>query len=428
MKILITGTTGDSMPPPYGGIPKVSLLYGRTWKNMGNDVAITFVHRPDNADDFGANAKYFFEYSGKLKPTKADKIVFLAKYFLKNPLLYFSLLSSYLKIYPKFQMETVLYSAYGVFMNDVISEFKPDIILSQTALIKTHMVLEIANKKKIPVVVDSYAEIRDQNMGVNKHMNDKDQRKYWVSYLDRAQLVLGISNCTDGARKYLPNDKVKEFYDTCDFTLARKEVKATKDEIRDHFKISRTAFVIGAVGAFEFRKGHDHLIKAVSILAKKGYDVGAAICGGSGDRSKWVELATEEGVVDRIHFFSRLSEDDLMKFHRSNDAYCNLSNSPRSCGLDLALLEAMASEMPIVVYDNGALSTAVEEGKNGYVVATDDISAAADAFLKIMQKNPDERKEMGIASKHLAEKCDVNLTSEIKLGWFKEVIANYKNK
>ncbi len=424
MRILITGTTGDSMPPPYGGIPKVSLLYGRTWKKIGNEVAITFVYRPENANDFGADAKYFFEYGSK--PNKFKKILFLIAYFLKNPYLYFSFLKSYLSIYPKLQIETILYSAYGVFIDDVIQSFKPDIILSQTALIKTHMVLESAQKRRVPVVIDSYAEIRDANMGVNKHMDETERRKYWVTFLSRAELVLGISNCTDGARKYVPNDKVKEFYDTCDFTMARTQIKETKNELRDYFKISQTTFVVGAVGAFEFRKGHDHLIKAVAILTKKGYDVGAAICGGSGDRSKWEELARDEGVADKIYFFSRLSEIDLMKFHRSNDAYCNLSNSPRSCGLDLALLEAMASNMPIVVYDNGALPSAVSEGNNGYVVKTDDIHAVSEAFLKIMNKSETDRKHMGQISNTLAEKCDINLTAEIKLNWFKDVIKNYK--
>lgn len=423
MKILITGTTGDSMPPPYGGIPKVSLLYGRTWKNMGNDVAVTFVWRPENADDFNANCKYFFEYDGK--PNKFKKLLFLIRFFLKNPFLYFSLIKSYLKIYPKFQIETILYSAYGVFMDQVIFDFKPDIILSQAALIKTHMVLEIANKRKIPIVIDSYAEIRDGNMGVNKHLNNTEQRKYWVNYLERADLVLGISNCTDGAKKYLPDSKVKEFYDTCDFTMARTEIRESRHELRDHFGISRNSFVFGAVGAFEFRKGHDHLIKAIAILRKRGFDVVASICGGSGDRKKWEELAKEEGVEDKVFFFSRLSEIDLMRFHRSNDAYCNFSNSPRSCGLDLALLEAMASGLPIVVYDNGALPSAVSQGKNGYVIKTDDIEGASDALLSIYNKSEEERKLMGEESKRLAQKCDINLTGEIKLGWLKEVVKNY---
>lgn len=191
MKILITGTTGDSMPPPYGGIPKVSLLYARGWKKMGHDVAITFVYRPENADDFGANAEYFFEYGSK--PNKLKKVFFFLQYVVKNPILYFSLLSSYLKIYPKLQIETILYSAYGVYVDSVISVYKPDIILSQTALIKTHMVLEIANKRHIPVVIDTYAEVRDGMMGVNKHLSEIEQRKYWVTYLSRAQLVLGMS-------------------------------------------------------------------------------------------------------------------------------------------------------------------------------------------------------------------------------------------
>ena len=423
MRILITGSTGESMPPPYGGIPKVSLLYGRTWKNMGNDVAVTFVYRPEKADDFNANCQYFFEY--RSRPNKFKKLLFLIKYFFKNPLLYFSLLKSYLNIYPKISIETMLYSAYGVYINSVIYKFKPDIILSQTALIKTHMILEIANSKKIPVVVDTYAEVRDKNMGVNKHLTDFEQQTYWVKFLSRAQLVLGISNCTDGARKYLPNNKVKEFYDTCDFTMSRIEIKESKNDLRDYFKMDKEAFIIGAIGAFEFRKGHDHLIKIVAILNKKGINCGAAICG-AGDKTKWEILAVEEGVKDKIYFFSRLPELDLIKLHRSVDVYCNLSNSPRSCGLDLALLEAMASGLPIVVYDNGALPTAVEDDENGYVVKTDNIEGVSDAFLKLHNKTESERKVMGEFSKKLAEKCDINLTAKIKLGWFEEVLSNYK--
>jgi glycosyltransferase involved in cell wall biosynthesis len=423
MRILITGTTGDSMPPPYGGIPKVSLLYAREWKKGGHEVAVTFVYRPNNADDLGANVEYFFEYGSK--PNKLKKFLFLIKYFCKNIFLYIYLFREYLSIYPKFQLETFLYSAYGVYMSKVIETYKPDIILSEAALIKTFMVLRVASRKDIPVVIDSYAEIHDQGMGVNKYLDDFGQKKYWVNFLEKADLVLGIDNCTKGARKYVPNDKVREFYDTCDFTLARAGVQETKEELRKYFKQSKTAFIIGAVGAFEFRKGHDHLIRAVSILVRKGYDVGASICGGSGDRSKWEELARKEGVINEISFMSRLSESDLMKFHKSNDAYCNLSNSPRSCGLDLALLEAMACEMPIVVYNNGALSNAVVN-ENGYVVYMGDIEGVSGAILKLMEKSKSDQKEMGLRSRIIAEKYDINNTSEIKLGWLKEVLDTHK--
>jgi glycosyltransferase involved in cell wall biosynthesis len=424
MKILITGTTGDSMPPPYGGIPKVSLLYAREWKKMGHDVALTFVYRPDNADDFGANAEYFFEYSSK--PNKLKKALFLIRYFFKNPFLYINFFSKYYNLYPRITVETILYSAYGVYIDRVVSLYKPDVILSEAALIKTFMVTSVANKRRIPVVIDTYAEVKDPLMGVNKHLNEVEKRKYWVSFLNMAELVLGISNCSVGAQKYLPNNKTKAFYDTCDFSRCRMELNESKVQLREYLRLPKDMFLVGAVGAFELRKGHDHLIKTIAILHKKGHNVGAAICGGSGDVSKWKMLAEEEKVLDKVFFFSRLSEVDLVKFYRSLDVYSNLSNSERSCGLDLALLEGMASGNPLVVYDNGGLKEAIPEGKNGFVVKTGDIEAVGDAIVTIMNFPAEERKNMGDESVRVASKCDIELTSKVKLGWLQEVINNYK--
>jgi hypothetical protein len=105
MKILIAGTTGDSMPPPYGGVPKVSLLYSRVWKKKGNNVALVFVYKPEGADDLGAVAEYFFEY--KSKPNKFKKGLFLLKYFFRNPFLCFRLFRKYFSVYPRITAETV---------------------------------------------------------------------------------------------------------------------------------------------------------------------------------------------------------------------------------------------------------------------------------------------------------------------------------
>lgn len=424
MRVLTTGTTGESMPPPYGGVPKASLLYARAWKRMGHDVAVIFVYKPKNADDLGANAEYFFEY--KSKPNKFKKLWFLIRYSIKNPFLYLSFLTSYINLYPRLTVETILYSAYGVFMDGVMAKFKPDVILAEAALIKTHMVLEIAQRRHIPVVIDTYAEVRDQDMGVNKHLGELEQKRYWTNFLGRAQLVLGIGNCTDGAKKYLPDNKVKEFYDTCDFTMSQTNIPESRSELRKHFGMDKDGFIIGAIGAFALRKGHDQLIRAVSKLIKRGFNMSVAICG-SGDSTKWREIANAENISDRVHFFNQLSEIELIRLHRSLDLYTNISNSPRSCGLDLALLEAMASGLPIVVSDNGVLPTAVIDGVNGYVAETNDEESIAEKVHNVYIKTAEERVRMGEKSRELALKCDINLTADIKLNWFKEVITNFNN-
>lgn len=424
MRILIAGTTGESMPPPYGGIPKVSLLYAREWKKMGHDVAVCFVYRPQNADDLRANARYFFEYSHK--PGKLYKVFFTIAYFLRNPFLYAYLIKEYIRLHPRFLPESVLYASYGVFMNGVMAEFAPDIVIGEAALIKSFMVAKVARMRKIPVVFDTYAEVPDLSMGVNRNLDDAGRKKYWTEFLDLAELTIGICNCAEGALAFQPKEKVKVFYDTCDFTLSRTEFLESREELRRSLKLPLKSFLVGAVGAFEFRKGQHHLIEAVSALAKEGMDVAVALCGGSGDMKKWESLAREQGIADRVHFLQRISEIDLAKFYRSLDLYTNLSNTPRSCGLDLALLEAMASGLPIIVYNNGGLPEAVSEGKNGWIVPTDDVRAVTLSIQHAAKMSAVERQKMGEESAAIAARSDIRLTAEIKLNWLKEIARGYK--
>jgi len=426
LKILITGTTGDSMPPPYAGVPKVALLYARAYKQAGHSVAVTFVYRPTNADDMGTKTEYFFEYNSK--PNEFKKILFLLKYFFSNPYLYFKLFYSHYKIYPRIYSELILYSSYGVFMDKVLDSFKPDIILSQATLIKTFMVAELAMMKNIPIVFEPYAEIHDIRMGVNKNLNELERKNYWTQYLSLATMVIGMDNCSVGPLMYLPLEKVKVFYDTCDYNAFQVKLSQGKKEFRNELNLPQGMFLAGMVGAFHYRKGHDHLIKAVSLLNKQGFsNIGAVICGNSSKTlEKWKLLAKNEGIEDKIFFLINFSQDKIIKLHQSLDTYCNLSNSTRSCGLDLALLEAMASGLPLVVYDNGALSRAVPREENGFLIKTNDIKSLAQGILKMYKFSSKERQTMGEKSRALAAKTEVNFLAEIKLGWFKEIVRDFR--
>lgn len=425
MKILITGTTGESMPPPYGGVPKLSLLCASEWKKLGHQVALTFVWRPENADELGAGAEYFFEFDSK--PNKPKKIVYLLKYLASNPFLYFSLLFSYAKLLPKFSMETILYPAYGVQMEGVIKKFKPDVILSEAALVKTFMVSRVARRNKIPVIIDSYAEIHDLSMGVNKNLDEIQRRNYWVEFLRNADFIIAPGPyCCRGPLTYAPKEKVDFVYDGSDYGVLKLDLSDDKGELRDLMKLPRDQFLIGNVGAFEARKGHDHLIKAVGMLKKQGENVGAVICGGSGDRTKWINLAKEEGVEDRIHFFGRLSELDLGRVLKSLDAFSDLENTPRACGLTMAILEGMALGNPVVIFANREMFEIVKEGENGFIVPIDDTEALSKAILKMSQLPVETRLKMGKTSSEWARKIDIEFTAKGKLEIFKKVINNYK--
>jgi glycosyltransferase involved in cell wall biosynthesis len=412
------------MPPPYGGTQNVSLLYAKTWKKMGHNVGVTFVYKPENADDLGAKADYFFEYTSR--PNKVKKILNTLKFFLQNPRLYIYLFKKYFSIYPKFSRETFIYTAYGVWISGVIDKFKPDIIACQTALIKTFMVAEIAKLRNIPIVFEPYAEIHDLKMGVNKNLNEEEREKYWKYFLGLSDLVIGMDNCTVGPLMYLPENRVKAFYDTCDFEYYQKELTEKVEDVRKGYNLPKDMFLLTMTGAFHYRKGHDQLIKAISVLNKRGHkNIGAVIVGGNVGKEKWVDLANEEGVSENVFFLQNLNEEQKWKLYKSVDGYCNLSNSTRSCGLDLALLEAMSCAIPVVVYDNGALPTCVPGGKNGYVVPTGSHEAVAEAILQLYKKSKEERRQMAEESRKFASRTDLNVTAKIKEGWFLDIIKNH---
>lgn len=428
MKILIAGTTGESMPPPYGGVPKLVLFYSRIWKENGHIVAAQFPYDSASGkrDDLGANAEYFFEYDGK--PNNKQKGLFLLKYFFKNPFLYASLLAGYFKIAPKITKETLLYTAYGVFLDEVFVKFKPDIVMGQAVLIKTYMLSKIAQKWGVPVVFDSYAEIHDPSMGVNKWIVDGGRDKYWQTFLDMADFVITPGPyCSRGPLKYLPKEKVQYVYDGSDYGVLKFDIPNDKKVLRESLGLPQDMFLLVSVGAFEYRKGHDYLIKTVAKLSKAGNNIGAVICGGSGDPEKWVELAKQEGIEDRLFIFNRIPEIKLAKMYKSVDTYCELENTPRACGFTMAILEGMASGLPVIIYDNEDMMEAIQGGKSGFAVPMNDTDALYEAILKMYNLSVEERKKMGEMNATLAKSIDITYTSLKKLEILERVLKNYKN-
>jgi glycosyltransferase involved in cell wall biosynthesis len=70
--------------------------------------------------------------------------------------------------------------------------------------------------------------------------------------------------------------------------------------------------------------------------------------------------------------------------------------------LPLAIMEAMASSLPVVTTNVGAVTEQVEDGVTGLVVPPDDVHALANAVLRLV-KDQQLRLAMGEAARHVAE-------------------------
>ncbi len=422
MKILITGTVGESLPPPYAGIPKHSLFLAKLWREAGHEVALSFIYHHEDEDDLGASGKYYFEYPKK--PSKLQKLLFLSKYLSKNPVLYTRLLKRYLQIGGIFNREAVLYAAYGVFIEGIMEEFKPDIVLGQAALIKTFMAQEVARMRGIRSVVQVYAEVHDMTMTPNKIIKNDQGRlnKYWKSYFENTDLILSPSiYCAQGPLKYVVKEKVKIIYFGID-TQKYLDFTEDRESARRYFTLPSSTFYFVAVGALTLRKGHDHLIRAVSPLVKRGLDVGILLCG-PGNPTELKNLASQEGLEDKVHFFTGLSEEELMRLYRSANCYCDASNTVRAC-LGMSLTEGMIMGLPTVAYDAGGMPEVVLDGQNGFLAETNDISKLSQCLERVYSSDSSEQLRMGEAGRKIAlETVSIEGTARKHLEFFKLALS-----
>lgn len=396
MRLLMTGNVGESLPPPYAGIPKRALLIAGSMREAGHQVGLAFVYRHEHEDDLGAGGTYFFDYDHA--PTKLTKVGFILTHALRNPYLYGCLVWAYVCAHRFLSREALVNAAHGVHLDSIVASFKPDLILSEAAIIRTFMAAQIAVRRNIPIVFDTYAEVHDRSI-LKLRGGEAHRTAYWKELLTIPELVIAPSYyCGKGPAEFVSPEKVKVIYAGIEFEKYR-DCPLTKEEARTRLGLPLDAFLVVAVGSLSPRKGHDHMIEAISMM-DASLNAQAVICG-PGDATWLRELTKEYGIANRSHFFTGLSEEDLIALYRAVDVYCDASNTPRAC-LGMSVTEAMAIGKPIVAYDTAGLPEIVHDNKNGYLVPLDDIVALSQTLTCVAKLSEAEYTRLSEESVRLA--------------------------
>jgi glycosyltransferase involved in cell wall biosynthesis len=161
--------------------------------------------------------------------------------------------------------------------------------------------------------------------------------------------------------------------------------------------------VIGVVGNLLPDKGHHILIEALPRVIEQHPDVSLVFAGNDPSPSGEIKAALQAqaqrlGLADRV----------VLLGHRS-DVACILA------GLDvfvlpslretfsMAILEAMACGLPVVITNVGSLQEMVANGHEGFIVEPNDLTALADR-LNLVLSDRGRAKAIGIAARHRVER------------------------
>lgn len=133
--------------------------------------------------------------------------------------------------------------------------------------------------------------------------------------------------------------------------------------LRAQFGLNETDFVIGTVGRLrDFHKRFSDLIKAVALVREK-MPIHLLIVGDGNDRKMLEELAGELGVRSHVTFAGY--QYDTAVFYRCMDVFSLASHME---GFGLVVIEAMLSQVPVVVTNVGGMKDIVDDGVTGLLV------------------------------------------------------------
>src|SRR6185437_9215841 len=157
------------------------------------------------------------------------------------------------------------------------------------------------------------------------------------------------------------------------------------------------------------KKGLTYAIRAVAALRRDGVDIALDIVGDGPLRPSLESLIAELGMGNAVRIIGARSRDEVARAMGAAHLFAAPSVTARDGdmeGIPVALMEAMASGVPVVATAHSGIPELVEDGVSGLLVPERDTDALAAAFRWLVD-HPERWLSMALAA-HDAVERDFN--------------------
>jgi len=174
-------------------------------------------------------------------------------------------------------------------------------------------------------------------------------------------------------------------------------------------------------------KGGISLVRAVTLLRKRGYDnLQLHLAGVDSDSvvgQKILKLVKDNNLDDQIYLLGRVEPERIIKEMKRSRIFVlptHLDNSPNS------LAEAMILGMPCIASNAGGVPTMLQDGIEGLIYPHQDLSALADRIERLLG-DPQLAQRLGQAARltALARHDPVKIAQKTK-NVYQQILAEWK--
>ena len=183
-------------------------------------------------------------------------------------------------------------------------------------------------------------------------------------------------------------------------------------------KTVQESITIGAVGRFVRPKDYPLLLAAAVKLRNKGHHFRLYIVGDGPDMESIKSLIRKLELTDIIVLPGLVT--DVRSYYNNFDIYVSSSLSE---GQPIALLEAMAHQLPVVATAVGAVAETVQDGVCGIIVPRKNVDALAEALEKLIVDKQLRRRFAQNARRRVEEKYSIESVAKFYVSSYRDLLS-----
>jgi glycosyltransferase involved in cell wall biosynthesis len=173
---------------------------------------------------------------------------------------------------------------------------------------------------------------------------------------------------------------------------------------------------LGRIGQ---RKGTFDLIQAFALLPIQLQQRAVLTLAGDGEIAQAQQLAERLGLGDRVRFLGWINPKQRNDLLASSDVFLLPSYNE---GLPVAMLEAMAWGLPVVVTPVGGITDIVTHNKNGLLVPPGDVGQLANALQTLIEQEP-VRLRLGNHARQRVTPLDISYYCRVLLSIYRSALT-----
>lgn len=174
-----------------------------------------------------------------------------------------------------------------------------------------------------------------------------------------------------------------------------RNTQVDRAEKRNSLGIPADAFLLLSVGELIKRKNHELVIRALAELNNPAIHYAIA---GSGELKEYLpQLAESLGLGGRVHFLGY--RNDTAELYKTADVLVHPSYQE---GLPVAVMEALASGLPVIATNIRGSADLIEDGVNGFII-DNSISGMKSAIYKAIK--PEGSLQIKLSEEYGTDNC-----------------------